>query len=149
MVSHIFGRTPHSPQNFSIRSMFLSIVFKLALHPQKVYLQHYSKGVLFVGSMIKPNKCYIRKRTLGYFYQKVQMLNEKLHQATATNNPLLLRGVLSQFPSTVNSYLGFLMHYRSYQMRKHFVVEVTDPMFRNHFACNENVTKIIPILRLE
>jgi RNA-directed DNA polymerase len=32
----------------------------LKLHPKKIYLQHYSKGVNYIGGFIKPNRIYLR-----------------------------------------------------------------------------------------
>jgi retron-type reverse transcriptase len=84
---------------------YLSDCLHLQLHPKKIYLQHYSKGVLFVGSMIKPYRCYLRKRTLGYWYQKIQMLNQELLHAEATDNIPLFHQVLTQFHTVMNSYL--------------------------------------------
>ena len=44
---------------------------QLSLHPRKIYLQHYSKGVQFLGAVIKPNRIYIAKRTSGNFYDAI------------------------------------------------------------------------------
>ena len=43
----------------------------LRLHPRKMYLQHYSKGVMFVGGMIKPGRKYLSHRTRGRLYARV------------------------------------------------------------------------------
>ena len=40
-------------------SNFLLQNLQLVLHPNKIYLQHYSKGVKFLGAVIKPNRIYI------------------------------------------------------------------------------------------
>ena len=42
------------------------------LHPKKHYLQHYSKGVQFIGGIIKPNRTYISNRTKNNFYISVR-----------------------------------------------------------------------------
>ena len=47
---------------------FLKSDLKLELHPKKTYLQHYTKGVNFLGVIIKPNRMYIANRTKGDFY---------------------------------------------------------------------------------
>lgn len=39
----------------------------LTLHPDKIYLQHYSKGVKYLGAVIMPNRIYIANRTKGNF----------------------------------------------------------------------------------
>jgi hypothetical protein len=40
-------------------------------HPRKMYLQHYAKGVLFTGGMVKQGRIYISRRTLGIARQNV------------------------------------------------------------------------------
>jgi len=47
----------------------------LELHPKKIYLQHFSKGVRFLGTVIKPYRIYIQNRVKGNFYQKIRYWN--------------------------------------------------------------------------
>ncbi|MDR3169735.1 MAG: hypothetical protein LBU27_08625 [Candidatus Peribacteria bacterium] len=81
----------------------------LVLHPKKIYLQHYTKGVLFLGTYIKPYRTYVRKRTLGYFYKKIHLLNRALWEAQQEKNAFLreqlFKELLRLFPAVVNSYL--------------------------------------------
>lgn len=37
---------------------YLKSKLKLELHPKKIYLQHYSRGVKFLGAVIKPRRIY-------------------------------------------------------------------------------------------
>jgi RNA-directed DNA polymerase len=46
---------------------FLKSQLDLTLRPKKIFLQHYSKGVPFLGTVIKPNRIYIANRTKGNF----------------------------------------------------------------------------------
>ncbi|MBP3346876.1 MAG: RNA-directed DNA polymerase [Alphaproteobacteria bacterium] len=91
---------------------FLQNRLKLSLHPQKFYLQHYSKGVRFIGAVIKPNRVYIGNRTKNNLYRKIYSLL-----------PEMARGVqqtldgLMHFSASVNSYLGFMRHYNTYNLR--------------------------------
>ena len=85
---------------------------KLTLHPNKIYLQHYSKGVQFLGAVIKPHRIYIAKRTQGNFYeaivkQNVQVLAQKPGKVQQ-----------AAFLSRMNSYLGILKHYKTHKLRK-------------------------------
>ena len=41
-----------------VLSNHLDCTLGLTLHPKKIYLQHYSKGVQFLGTIIKPNRIY-------------------------------------------------------------------------------------------
>ena len=54
---------------------FLKNQLQLTLHPNKIYFQHYSKGVQFLGAVIKPNHIYIAKHTQGNFYASIQKQN--------------------------------------------------------------------------
>jgi RNA-directed DNA polymerase len=54
---------------------FLLSNSQLTLHPKKNYLQHYSKGVQFLGTIIKPHRIYIANRTKGNFYAAIQKQN--------------------------------------------------------------------------
>ncbi|MDR2190363.1 MAG: hypothetical protein LBP53_04155 [Candidatus Peribacteria bacterium] len=76
-------------------TLYLQSHLALTLHPRKIYLQHYSKGVLFLGTVIKPYRTYIRKRTLGYFYQKIQLLNQSLLAVEQETNPIIQAEILN------------------------------------------------------
>ena len=47
---------------------------KLTIHSNKRYFQHYTKGVQFIGSVIKPNRIYVLNRTKGSLYYKLRNL---------------------------------------------------------------------------
>jgi hypothetical protein len=64
-------------------SNFLSSNLQLTLHPNKIYLQHYSKGVKFLGTIIKPNRIYIANRIKGNFFNSI----EKQNRITQENKP--------------------------------------------------------------
>ena len=44
---------------------YLKTTVSVTLHPNKVYIQHYTKGVKFIGSVIKPNRIYVGNRLKG------------------------------------------------------------------------------------
>lgn len=91
---------------------FLRSRLKLDLHPQKFYLQHYSKGVKFIGAVIKPNRVYIGNRTKKSLYRKIYSLLPEMAQGVRQT----LDGLM-HFASSVNSYLGFMRHYNTYNLR--------------------------------
>lgn len=71
----------------------------LEVHPNKVYFQHYTKGLLFLGVIIKPYRTYAGPRLTGNFYA------------------LLTRYRLTQdFLPRLTSYLGFLCHHKTYKL---------------------------------
>lgn len=67
----------------------------LTLHPKKIYLQHFKKGVAYLGTIILPHRIYIGNRTKRNFY-------ESLKQFTIHN---------SQF--NIISYIGIMQHYKT------------------------------------
>ena len=54
-------------------SDYLQSHLSLKLHPKKIYLQHYTKGVKFLGVVVKPYRIYIGNQTKGTFYKKIQL----------------------------------------------------------------------------
>lgn len=95
---------------------FLQRELHLTLHPRKTYLQHYSKGVRFVGAVIKPNRIYIGARTKNNLYRKIYRQLPRLAQSVHS----VLEG-LDRFVSGVNSYLGFMRHYNTFRLRYHIL----------------------------
>jgi hypothetical protein len=57
---------------------------QLELHPNKIYLQHYTKGVAFLGAYIKPNRCYIGNRTKKKFYKVVREVEHFFSESNAS-----------------------------------------------------------------
>lgn len=91
---------------------FLEKNLKLSLHPQKFYLQHYTKGVRFIGAVIKPNRIYIENRIKNNLYQKIY---KQLPQMAKSVEHTLAN--LEYFVASVNSYIGYMRHYNTYNLR--------------------------------
>ena len=54
---------------------YLKVNLMLQLHPRKIYLQHYTKGVVFLGAIMKPYRTYIGTRTKTNFYFSIRKYN--------------------------------------------------------------------------
>ena len=93
-------------------SDFLHSRLQLTLHPKKIYFQHCSKGVKFLGAAIMPNRIYIANRTKGNFYEAIQRQNVIARRHKPTKEEI------GNFQSSMNSYLGIMKHYRTYRLRK-------------------------------
>ena len=91
---------------------FIAEKLGLRLHPRKVYLQHFSKGVKFIGAVVKPGRVYIANRTKGNLYRKIETFN-----AVAAKNAAYAEQA-EHFVSSINSYLGFMLHYSTYKIRR-------------------------------
>ena len=92
---------------------FLMRELGLTLHPRKVYLQHYSKGVKYLGCVIKPWRIYIANRTKGNLYDCICSFNE-----AAASQDKDVRRLKRDFRSSLNSYLGIMSHYATYNIRR-------------------------------
>lgn len=113
---------------------FLTDKLHLTLHPKKIYFQHYSKWVQFLWAYIKPCRTYIRKRTIGNFYKKIQEVNK-----SETFDKELTQSI-------VNSYLWILSHYKTYKIRKKILGNSTNT-FWSQFHFTKSYTKAIPNIR--
>lgn len=120
-----------------ILSGFLQTSLALTLHPKKIYLQHYSKGVQFLGTIIKPNRIYIANRTKGNFYAAIQKQNEVVRNAKPDN------AAQSHFLSSMNSYLGILKHYRTYKLRKRILFKNISGWWWNYVYLSGGIAKFV------
>jgi retron-type reverse transcriptase len=108
-----------------ILSNFLLSTLQLTLHPKKIYLQHYTKGVKFLGAIIKPNCIYIANRTKGNFYEAIEKQNEIARNRKPTKDEQ------GKFISSMNSYLGIMKHYNTYKLRKVILFKNLAPWWWN------------------
>jgi len=120
---------------------YLQSQLSLELHPDKVYLQHFSKGVNFLGTAIKPYRIYIRNRIKGNFWRKVQYWNKLL----AEKRGQLIKEDIKQFLSSINSYLGIMKHYNTYKLRKKILTQNLSAHFRNYLYISGDYGKIAKI----
>lgn len=81
------------------------------VHPDKIYLQEITHGVKFIGADIMPNRMYCGNRTIGQFYNKLYTKYRHFNKDRLDN-----------FVSSVNSYLGYMCHYSTYNMRKEIII---------------------------
>lgn len=83
----------------------------LRLHPKKFYLQHFSKGVSFVGYVIKKDRLYAGKRLVGNATNLIRSYNKKAGDAK------FIEEHIEELAQRYNSFMGFLVHTRSYKIR--------------------------------
>lgn len=81
--------------------------YGLRLSPTKFYIQHYSKGVEFTGTIVKYDRKYTCNRTIRNFVMAVRRLNR------AEDIEHVKKAV-----DSINSYLGCLRHCNEYAMRR-------------------------------
>lgn len=108
---------------------WLSEHLHATLHPQKCYIQHYAKGVSFVGAIIKPHREYLSHRTRRNALAKTGWL------ARGGGNKEEVR-------STTNSYLGISRNFYTYKLRK-TIADMLFTRFGKAISFNNNYYKLI------
>lgn len=92
-------------------SVYLERECGLTIHPRKIYLQEIRKGVAFLGAYFKPFRQYVSKRTAGTMRQNVRHMNRDYPDKPT-------RDSLIRFQSSMNSHLGHLGQFDTYNMRR-------------------------------
>ena len=122
---------------------FLKNKLQLTLHPKKIYLQHYTKGVQFLGVVIKPNRIYIANRTKGNFYAAIQKQNEIVKQHKPNKE------AQASFLCSMNSYLGIMKHYKTYNLRKKMLFKNLSAWWWNYVYLSGGICKFLRKERAE
>ena len=105
----------------------------LQLHQKKIYLQHVSKGVLWLGVFIKPYRKYIRNRTKGNFFAAIRSWNGVIEKAGG-----LPKSTVEKFVATMNAYLGMLGHCNTYKLRQKLLCEHLSPAWWQYVCIADN-----------
>ena len=116
---------------------YLQDRLRLTLHPKKIYLQHYSKGVQFLGAVIKPNRIYIANRAKGNFYAAIEKQNAlvKEHKPSKEEE--------AKFLSSMNSYLGLMKHYKTYLLRRSMLFKHLSAWWWNRVYLSGGIAKFV------
>ncbi len=104
---------------------FLLEQLNLRVHPQKHYLQHYTKGVPFLGVYIAPHFTYPGKRIKSNCYAKLHYWNRRAGE----ERNLLQPEEKDRFRAQINSYLGFMVHHQTYKLRRKLLLSILSPAF--------------------
>jgi RNA-directed DNA polymerase len=119
---------------------FLQSTLHLTLHPKKIHLQHYKKGVKFIGAVILPNRIYIANRTKGNFYNAIANQNKVVQNRKPT------KAEQETLLSSLNSYLGIMKHYQSFNLRKQMVFKNKTGLsgyWFNHLYLSGGIAKFV------
>lgn len=113
---------------------FLYKYFEVKLHKKKIYIQHYTKGIKFIGSIVLPHRTYVSNRTIGNFYKKLQ--KAKLEDLTKRFNPI-------KYLNSFNSFLGFMRPHKTYNIRKKILNNSDFTTFiRKYYKISSNYKKL-------
>jgi hypothetical protein len=97
---------------------YLKTKLMLQLHPRKIYLQHYTTGVVFLGVVIKPYRMHITSRIKGNFHSE-------------------------KFQTSMNSYLGIMKHYKTYKLRKGVIFKNLSAWWWNYVYLSGGISKFL------
>ncbi len=124
---------------------FLWQKLRLTLHPKKIYLQHYFKGVAFLGVFIHPYRIVVGKRTAGNFYWNIKKWNQFILESVKTQpiKNLLSQSQRKEFVSSINSYIGIVKPYNSYKLRKRMLTQSLSVYFWNCVYISGKYDKIV------
>lgn len=111
----------------SIKS-YLYDELQIKLHPDKFYLQHYSKGIKFTGMVVKESRTYIGNRTRSNFIRKVR-------------NFIPNEEDVEKFTSSINSYLGYCSHHRSFNIKQEIINEIS-PIWWKYCCYTSGIRKV-------
>ncbi|MDD3711390.1 MAG: reverse transcriptase domain-containing protein [Patescibacteria group bacterium] len=110
---------------------YLEVNLNLKINNKKIYFQECYKGFKFLGAIVKPFRVYINNRTKNNFYIKIGEINNivKNNDISVKKNMIL---------SSLNSYLGIMKHYNTYNLRKKILTTKFHINFFNFFEIDKN-----------
>ncbi len=97
----------------------------LALHPKKTYMQHYGKGVLFIGGMILPGRKYMSRRTVGFMHKALEACRRLV--GDSPDPPMEVK---ERVRASMNSYFGMLQHYDALRLTNSVIRSLPKEWFR-------------------
>jgi RNA-directed DNA polymerase len=116
---------------------YLLVNTGLVMHPDKIYFQHFSKGVRFLGTVIKPHRIYVANRMKGNYYAAIQ------NQNLIFLKPNREREQQKALLSSLNSYLGMMKHYKTYHLRKQILFENLSHNCWSYIYLTGDITKFV------
>lgn len=105
--------------------------YSLLVHPKKIYFQHLSKGLEFLGRYIKPYRSYISNRTKNNF---IQMLKQMEVDLIKGETYLVENRLLPYYLSRINSYLGIFIKANSYLFIKKHILNLSSSFFYYYYV---------------
>lgn len=98
----------------------------LTLHPKKIYLQHYSKGVDFLGASIRPYRIYPRHRLKGNMRKAIMLWNRII----VRQGGMFAERQVRELVALINSYLGHLVFFRTRTLRRTMIRRLSPIIWR-------------------
>jgi len=99
---------------FSTLDRYLRDNLMLRLHSKKIYLQPFTRGVVFLGRIILPYRVYLKNRTKGNIYRKIEQW------LAISNTEKLSKQQKIKAVSCYFSYSGMLKSCNAYRLSRKF-----------------------------
>lgn len=115
---------------------FLHKKIFLKLHPKKIFLHNVKYGFSFIGCFIKSSYVTSSKRVKENFTGKLKNYSQFVKYSKPT--PLQKTEILS----SINSYLGIMIHYKTYRFKKQQIARYFNPMLKKNFRVPASLSKI-------
>lgn len=100
------------------------------LHPKKVYVQHWTKGVKFIGGVTKKDRLYVSNRTVDNYRMMVREIEGCDKE-----------GSCDKVAQRVNSYLGYFSHFKTYNIRRG--IERDFRGWIRYFYFSDHISKVV------
>ena len=117
---------------------YLKHNLELNIHPKKIYLQHYRKGVLFLGAFVKPYRVYSGSRLKTNFLKSIYKINNIFKKQGSS----ITKEQLMEIRTILNSYLGLLSKFNTYKLRVSGLKRLNES-FYEIFDVSEDCRKVI------
>ena len=110
---------------------FLHEKLNLRMHHDKQYIQDVTKGVYFVGAVIKMNRVYLSNRTIGGLINVLRELQKFLTHIDLCSVDDSYE--LEHYLASVNSYFGFMAGKNEYAVKRRVIKDYC-PLFFDCFS---------------
>lgn len=113
---------------------FMKQNLKLNLHPHKTKIVNTKEGIAFLGAFVKEFRLYVDNKTLTHTEERINTLKAILNNEQDLSNEKYIFVMQS-----LNSYLGHLKNFRTFQIRK-TILQETNAL--KYFTVNEKLSKL-------
>lgn len=145
---------------------FLRCELDLTLHPRKIVLQQSTKGINFLGYIVRKNYLLVRKRAIKAFKRRLYFFNHlidpvyfpvsdppqtltiaKKYRIREITPPIKMTfQTLNKMLATINAYYGIFRFANTYKLRKS-LYEKHFYLLKEYFEPEDNSFQVIKILQ--
>ena len=102
---------------FLYAKAYLHDKLSVQLHDDKKYMQHYTKGISFVGYVVKMDRVYLSNRTYGNLTNRLKKVNTLCGHIEEGELNVSALAAVNRSINSLNSYVGFSVHTNGYAKR--------------------------------